>query len=376
MGRIRHFQIRLKPKSVEVRVGHRHLSALGPTVRSMHLGTDAVVLSNSAILHLYRRAVGKTLSQAGFFPRFLTIQDTERSKSLAGLGQVLTSLSALDRPGKRLFLILLGGGVVGDLGGVAAGLYRRGIPYVQIPTTLLAQVDSSIGGKTGIDLPAGKNLAGLFYQPSLVYIELAFLETLSDRQFRSGLAEVAKCGVIEDPKIFDLLEATPFAVLRRDPKATAWLVERAIRIKAAVVEADERETAGIRTVLNLGHTLGHALEAASHYTRAYTHGEAVVFGMVAAARISRRMKLMAPSEGHRIERLMRHLGFPTKIRGVGLAGILQAMSHDKKWSFGKNRWVLPTRMGRVVVKDGVPDRIVRQTIRSLMEGSPSSSDLE
>lgn len=361
-------QIRLKSGHVEVRIGHRHLERLGGWVRQMALGTHAVVVSNSMILRRYRRKIENALSRASVASSVLTVADTERSKSLQTLSRLLTALARADRPGKRLFLVLLGGGVVGDLGGLVAGLYRRGIPYVQVPTTLLAQVDSSIGGKTGIDLPQGKNLVGLFYQPSLVYIELSFLETLSDRQFRSGLAEVVKCGVISDRQIFRFLERRPFATLRQDPKAVAWLVERSIRVKAAVVEADERERRGIRTVLNFGHTLGHALEAASHYTRAYTHGEAVAIGMVGATRISRRLKIISASEADRIEALIRRMGFPLKIRGGRLSDILRAMSHDKKWSVAKGRWVLPAGIGQSLVQDGVPDALVRSEISCLMEG--------
>lgn len=361
-------QIRLRPHPVEVRVGHRHLHRLGPLVRQMALGTDAVVLSNSTILRRYRGPMEKTLSQGRVAAEFLTIADTERSKSMQTLSRLLRALAAVDGPGKKLFLILLGGGVVGDLGGVGAGLYRRGIPYVQVPTTLLAQVDSALGGKTGVDLPEGKNLAGLFYQPALVYIELSFLETLSDRQFRSGLAEVLKCGVMKDRSIFEFLERTPFEALRKDPKAAAWLIGRAVGVKAAVVEVDEHETRGIRTILNFWHTLGHALEAASHYTRAYTHGEAVAIGMIAATRISQKLKMITASDAHRIQALIRRLGFPLAIRGVSVSDILKAMSHDKKWSVARGRWVLPVGIGRGVVKSGIPDALVRFNILNLLEG--------
>jgi len=333
------------------------------------LGTHAVIVTNPTLVRHHARAVRRVLMKAGFPVDTLTVPDTERSKSLGTLGQLIGRLAGLDRPGRRPFLVLVGGGVVGDLGGLVAGLYRRGIPYVQVPTTLLAQVDSSLGGKTGVDLPEGKNLVGLFNQPSIVFIELDFLSTLPDRQFRSGLAEVAKCGVIQDPVLFKLLERTQVTTLRRSPGLLAQVVARAVQVKASVVGRDERETLGIRTILNFGHTLGHALETAARYdTRICTHGEAVAVGMIAATRISQRMGLIPDSAAGRIHRLMDHLGLPASLRGMKLSSILRAMAHDKKWAMGRNRWVLPAGIGRAVVRRGVPERIVRESIRTVLEG--------
>ncbi|MBI3333267.1 MAG: 3-dehydroquinate synthase [Candidatus Omnitrophica bacterium] len=367
--------VRLKSCRYDLRIGSNHLTSLGSAVRSLRLGSHPVVLTNPTILRTHAPAVARLLSRSGFPVRTLTVPDTERSKSLPALSDLLSRLADLDRPGRRLFLVLVGGGVVGDLGGLAAGLYRRGIPYLQVPTTLLAQVDSSIGGKTGVDLPQGKNLVGLFNQPRLVFIELSFLRTLPDRQFRSGLAEVAKCGVIRDPEIFRFLERTSVADLRRDEKRLGWLVARAVRVKASVVEADERETRGIRTILNFGHTLGHALEAATGYGAAYTHGEAIAVGMAAATLISLRLRLIPASSAERLLRLIPHLGLPIGIRGPrpGISEILRAMSHDKKWQAGRNRWVLPTGIGRVLVRRDVPERIIRSVIEELRAGFKAGS---
>jgi len=364
----RRVPVRLGSRSYNVRIDSGHLERLSAEVRRLKLGTHPVVVSNPTILKSHAETVAKELSRGGLPVQVLTIADTERSKSMTTLARLLTELADRDGPGRRLYLVLVGGGVVGDLGGLVAGLYRRGVPYVQVPTTLLAQVDSSLGGKTGVDLPQGKNLAGLFYQPRLVFIELDFLETLSDRQFRSGLAEVAKCGVIRDPALFAFLERTPFLLLRESSDSIGWVVSRAVRVKAAVVEADEQETRGIRTLLNFGHTFGHALEAATHFTRVYTHGEAVAVGMLVATEIARRLKVIPNGDADRIHRLLWHLELPTSVRGVTFAQLVKAMSHDKKWGVGRNCWVLPVKVGRAVVRRGVPDDIIRAAMRTVMEG--------
>jgi len=224
---------------------------------------------------------------------------------------------------------------------------------VQIPTTLVAQVDSSIGGKVGVDLPEGKNLIGLIVQPRGVFVEIGFLRTLPDRQFRSGLAEALKCGVIRDARLFEALERTSVRDLRRDERRLAWVVARTVRVKASLVEADERETRGLRTLLNFGHTFGHALEAATGYGGAVTHGEAVAAGMVAAAGISRRLGLISGPVEERIRRAIAGLGLPTRVRGVKRSTLRRAMAQDKKWAVAKSRWVLPAGIGRCVVRAGV-----------------------
>lgn len=358
----------LGPRRYDIRIGADRLRSLGPLLRGMRLGTHAVVLSNATILRRHGAALRRTLERAGFPVRVLTVPDSEKSKSMAVLDRLLGRMADLDGPGRRIFLILAGGGVVGDLGGVAAGLYRRGIPYVQLPTTLLAQVDSSIGGKTAVDLPQAKNLAGLIVQPRLVFVDLAFLRTLPDRQFRSGLAEVLKCGVIRDGALFRRLERATVGQLREDERLLAWVIARAARVKARVVGRDEFETKGIRTILNFGHTFGHAVEAAGGYTRAITHGEAVAVGMAVATDLARRLGEIAPSSADRILRAIRRLGLPTGVRGVRVAQIRRAMAHDKKWFAGRNRWVLPTGIGRCTVRAGVPERAVRAAIRAALEG--------
>lgn len=362
-------RIRVKAPSLayDVVIGSGHLSRLGGLVRRLALGFHAVVLTNETLRSTHAKAVSQAFRRSGFEVAMLTIADTERSKSFQTLGRLLVSLAALDRPGRRPFLVLVGGGVVGDVGGMLAGIYRRGIPYIQVPTTLLAQVDSAIGGKTAIDLPQGKNLAGLFYQPSLVFVELRFLRSLPPRQFRSGLSEIMKCGVIRDRPLFEFLEQHSPAALSKEQNL-AWIIERAIRVKADIVAKDEKETCGIRSMLNFGHTLGHALEAATHYAGVYTHGEAVALGMIAASRISRALKLIAPSQAARIELLLRRFGLPTTVRRISAAQIFGHMAHDKKWAAVPGRWVLPTGLGRAVVRDGVGEALVKSVVAGMREG--------
>ena len=360
--------VRLGHRRYEVRIGVDHLASLGPWLRRLRLGTDLIVVTNSTVLKKQGSRLRRALAGSGMSIRFLAVPDSERSKSFEELGRLLTQLARWDGPGKRLALLLAGGGVVGDLGGLAAGLYRRGIPCLQLPTTLLAQVDSAIGGKTAIDLPEGKNLVGLILQPRGVFIEVGWLRTLPERQFRSGLAEMLKCGVIRDARLFEELERASVRDLRRDEPRLARLVARAVRVKAAIVEADERETRGLRTLLNLGHTFGHALEAATSYSGAVTHGEAVAAGMLVATGISRRLGLISDAPARRIRGAIERLGFRTRVRGVRPAAVRRAMSQDKKWAAGKNRWVLPVGIGRCVVRSGVGEGTVRAAIASVLEG--------
>ena len=358
----------LGARRYDVLVGTGILRRLGRELRRRDLGTHAVLISNATVLKRHGAGLKRALASAGYSPEILTVADSETSKSLSTLCRLLDRLAGLDRPGRRLFLVLAGGGVVGDLGGLAAGLYRRGIRYAQVPTTLLAQVDSSIGGKTAVDLPHGKNLVGLFHQPGLVLIDLAFLRTLPDRQFRSGLAEVIKCGVIADGRLFRLLERTTLETLRRDERLLREVISRAARVKASVVERDELERKNLRMLLNFGHTFGHAVEAAVGYGRAFTHGEAVALGMQVASDISRRMGRMPEQEHRRLMDLIRRVGLPVRAPGLSPAKLRRAMSHDKKWGKGKNRWVLPDRIGRCVVREAVPERTVREAIKSFLEG--------
>lgn len=342
-------------------IGHRHLDRLPLWLRRVGLDGTPVVITNPHVWRLGGAGLQRVLRQGGWAPVVLPVPDTERSKSLAELGRLLTRLAAFDHSG-RLFIIAFGGGVVGDLAGLAAALYRRGIPYVQVPTTLLAQVDSAIGGKTAVDLPRGKNLVGAFYQPWLVFSETAWLAGLPPRQLASGLAEVIKCGVIQDAGLFALLARERAAILAGRPAPLQHVIARAARLKARVVGADERETTGLRMILNFGHTVAHAVEAATHYSGRYTHGEAVAIGMSAATALARRLGCCTAATEARVNAVLAAYRLPTAARGVRPDAVLTALAHDKKVRQGRLRWVLPTRIGHVLVTPDVPSAMVQAVV--------------
>ncbi|HEU4753500.1 MAG TPA: 3-dehydroquinate synthase, partial [Armatimonadota bacterium] len=266
--------------------------------------------------------------------------------------------AGLDR---RSAVVALGGGVVGDLAGFAAASYLRGIDFVQVPTTLLAQVDASVGGKTGIDLPEGKNLVGAFHQPRLVFIDLQTLDTLPEPDYRAGLAEIIKYGVIWDPELFRFLEVNRTAVLAHQPEELEHLVARSCEIKAEVVGRDERE-GGLRAVLNYGHTIGHAVEAVAGYGR-YLHGEAVAIGMAAAGRLAARRGWLPESTAQRIETLIREYGLPARLREpLPVGPLMEAMLRDKKTQSGELRFILARDIGRVEVAP-----VAAEDVRAVLE---------
>jgi len=261
-------------------------------------------------------------------------------------------------------VVALGGGVVGDLAGFAAATYLRGMPLVQIPTTLLAQVDSSIGGKTGVDHPKAKNLVGAFYPANLVIIDPATLTNLPPREFRSGLGEVVKYGVIMDAPLFELIESHQSDVLTPGSDFVDQVVARCAALKEDVVGEDERET-GRRVILNFGHTIGHAIEAATNY-EALLHGEAISIGMSGAAEIAVTLGLFDSASCQRLQQLLKGLGLPYAARGLAWEQVHDAMSLDKKTQSGKIRWVLPTTIGDVRVTNEVPDEVVEAELKKLL----------
>jgi len=293
----------------------------------------------------------------------LEIEAGEGAKSLAGLGRVLDFLAAnkLDRGG---VLFAVGGGVIGDLGGFAAASWLRGIDFFQVPTTLLAMVDSSVGGKTGINIAAGKNLVGAFHQPRGVFISTGLLTTLPAREFAAGMAEVIKYGLLGDPELFAALEKTPLTVGSGE---LATVVRRCCALKARIVEADERETAqtGGRALLNLGHTFGHAIENAAGYGE-YLHGEAVAIGLAAAARLSQKLGYIAAGEVARVERVVAAQALPTRLRApLALAALQAAMARDKKVREGGLRFVVLRALGTAATEDAVPPALVEASFREV-----------
>lgn len=293
----------------------------------------------------------------------LVVEPGEESKSLTGLGRVLDFLAEekLDRGG---VLFAVGGGVIGDLGGFAAASWLRGIDFIQVPTTLLAMVDSSVGGKTGINLKAGKNLAGAFHQPRAVFVATNLLATLPSREFAAGMAEVIKYGLLGDAALFAQLEKNPLTVASDE---LAAVIRRCCALKARIVEADERETAkeGGRALLNLGHTFGHAIENAAGYGE-YLHGEAVAIGLVAAARLSRELGLVTEAEVARVEAVLAAHALPVKLRApLPVVALMSAAARDKKVRGGLLRFVVMKKVGEAATQDGVTAAVAEACFRSV-----------
>ena len=352
-------RVSLGQRSYPIRVTDSYRQLPG-WLASLRLPTQGWVVSHRRLLTRYGAALLGPLRRAGWRLSTLSIPEAESSKSFAMVARVIAHLGRA--PTMRVpVLLAFGGGVVGDLTGLVAAVFRRGVPYVQVPTTLLAQVDSAIGGKVGVDLAQGKNLVGAFYQPRLVCNNVSVLRTLPARQRRSGLAEVIKYGMIADRQLFTFLEAHLAACLRLEPRAVRVMIERSCRIKAAIVSRDERETGDLRAHLNFGHTLGHALEAASGYRR-WTHGEAIAIGMCAAGALSLELGLWREAEFQRLVRLVRSAGLPTRAQAMSRRAVLRALRYDKKFIHGRPRWVLPARIGRVVVTEAVPEAVVQRVL--------------
>ena len=357
-------KVKLKNRSYSILIGYNILSRLGDFLRQLAVGTDAYIITNDSIRKKYGPSLVRVLGRAGFKHRFKMVADTEASKSMSMVTCILKDIASHDKK-KQFFIVALGGGVVGDLAGFVASVYKRGVAYIQVPTSFLAQIDSSIGGKTAVDLAEGKNLVGAFYQPRLVFSDVKFLNTLTPRQLITGLAEAIKYGIIKDKALFAYLEKNFKGCLGLKPQVLTHIVTCCSRIKADIVSLDELEEKGRRTILNFGHTIGHAIEAACRF-KSYNHGEAVALGMLVASDISRSLGLTDDRTVARIEQLIRAVGLPSRIKGVALAKIISAHYHDKKFIGRKNRFVLTCGIGKTKIVENVPLAIIRQAIQKRM----------
>lgn len=349
-------RVKLGRRSYEFLVGRGLLGRAGRLIKSRFRSGELFVVSSAPIMARHGGTLRRALAASGMRAHWLRVPDGERAKNWKTAGELLRRL-ARGKAGRDALVVAFGGGTVGDLAGFAAATYARGVSLVQIPTTLLAQVDSSVGGKTGVDLPEGKNLAGAFHQPSLVIADVGLLGTLPPRQLRSGMAEVVKHGAISSPGFLRWLEENAEKLLARDERALGRAISQCVRIKADVVSADERES-GRRAILNFGHTAGHALEAAGKY-RGLNHGEAVAIGMVCAARLSAAMGLCHPGVPGRIAALLRRLGLPVRPPAYSRRALMRALAVDKKRLGGRLRLVLIRGVGKVLVKDGIrPEAVI------------------
>lgn len=337
--------VNLGPRSYQILIGAGLLDELGQLLRQYQPATQRVALvTDSNVGKLYKEKVLHILTQAGLSPWVVEIPAGEEYKNLAWLAFLYDKLVE-GRIERRSPLIALGGGVIGDLAGLAAATFQRGLPFIQIPTTLLAQVDSSVGGKTAINHPSGKNLIGAFYQPRLVVIDVDTLKTLPRREFLAGAAEVIKYGVILSPELFSLLEEKLSVFLRLDPDLLISIVKACCQLKALVVEEDETE-GDYRAILNFGHTLGHAIESATGYKR-FLHGEAVAIGMVFAVHLSKKRGLCDGQVRDRIYRLMKKTGLPMSVpKDLQDEYLLRSMAIDKKAAGGKIKFVCIEELGK------------------------------
>ncbi len=357
--------VTLGAASYEIFIGEGILNGVGEFIAGKFT-PKALLVTQKNIFDAHGRALTDGLAAQGIACEVAFIPDGETAKNLREAEKLYTRAIefGLDR---KSVVIALGGGVVGDLGGFVAATYLRGVPLIQIPTTLLAQVDSSVGGKTAVNHALGKNLIGAFHQPRAVFIDLQCLATLPEREIKSGLGEVVKYGVISDEKFFTYLEDNADKILARDLQALAHVVKRSCELKAQVVAADERES-GLRRILNFGHTLAHAVEEETHYEK-YRHGEAVAIGMVGAALISLELGKTSAKNVARLENLLKRFKMVTDCAGLDADKLYRVTFRDKKTVGGKVNWVLMKNFGTVEICGDVPEAVVRKIFGGLCNGN-------
>jgi len=366
--------VALGDRAYDIVIGRGVLASLGARVAALRPGVRTAIVTDRTVAKHWLEPAERSLTEAGIPTSRIIVEEGEISKTYAGLEKVSEALIAAKIERNDL-VIALGGGVVGDLAGFAAAILRRGVDFVQVPTSLLAQVDSSVGGKTGINSPQGKNLLGAFHQPVLVIADTSVLDTLSPRQFRAGYAEVAKYGVLGDEAFFSWLEAN-HADIFSGGAAREHAIATSCRAKAAIVSRDEREN-GERALLNLGHTFGHALEAATGFSDRLFHGEGVSVGMVLAAEFSAQLGMISAADAARVERHLASVGLPTHLQDIagfaqeGLAdadALMALMAQDKKVKRGKLTFILLQAVGRAVVANDVEPALVRDFLQQKLSG--------
>jgi 3-dehydroquinate synthase len=366
--------VALGDRAYDIVIGRGVLASLGARVAALRPGVRTAIVTDRTVARHWLEQTERSLAEAGIPTSRIIVEEGEISKTYAGLEKVSEALIAA-RIERNDLVIALGGGVVGDLAGFAAAILRRGVDFVQVPTSLLAQVDSSVGGKTGINSPQGKNLLGAFHQPVLVIADTSVLDTLSPRQFRAGYAEVAKYGALGDEAFFTWLEAN-HADIFSGGAAREHAIATSCRAKAAIVSRDEREN-GERALLNLGHTFGHALEAATGFSDRLFHGEGVSVGMVLAAEFSAQLGMISAAEAARVERHLASVGLPTRLQeiagfaqeGLKDADVLMAlMAQDKKVKRGRLTFILLEAIGRAVVANDVEPALVRDFLQQKLSG--------
>ena len=359
---IRRVTVELGERSYPILIGNSIDDEVVAFVRQAGYSARGMIVTDTNVGALCAAHIAEVLERAGLRTEVVTIPAGESSKSLTQADRLFTRAIELGLD-RRSPIIALGGGVVGDLAGFVAATYMRGVPFIQLPTSLLAQVDSSVGGKVAVNHPLGKNLIGAFYQPDAVFMDLDLLKTLPAREIATGLGEIIKYGIIYDADFFAWLEVNRADVLALEPAATAYMIARSCEIKADVVRQDERE-GGLRRILNFGHTIAHAIEKETGYAR-YRHGEAVAIGMAGAADISVQMGLLPDADRVRMNELSRAMGLPLSAESVTADAMYEDLFHDKKTVGGRIHWVLADSIGKVSVHSDVPEEMVRKTLLGL-----------
>lgn len=362
-------KVDLAGRAYDIAIGPKLIDRVGELARPLLARPKVIIVTDETVAPLYGSRVYQSFAAAGVETKLAVLPSGEASKEFETFGQLMNAL--LDqKPDRKTTLVALGGGVVGDLTGFAASVLLRGVDFIQVPTTLLAQVDSSVGGKTGINTRHGKNLVGAFYQPRLVVADTDVLDTLPRRELLAGYAEVVKYGLIDDPAFFDWCEANAPDLLAGDAAKRTYAIEHSCRAKARIVAADERETTDLRALLNLGHTFGHALEAETGFGSDLLHGEAVGAGMALAFDLSAELALCPPADAQRVRRHLGAVGLPMRLRSIGgdnrrswdAARLIEHMRGDKKAEAGRLTFILARGIGRAFVSRDVEETVLRRLL--------------
>jgi 3-dehydroquinate synthase len=364
MSYVRNVTVNLAEASYDIIIGESVINQLKDIIGKFGFSDTALVVCDNNVAALYGDKVAHLLTELGLQVELLTIEAGEKSKCFEVAQTLYTKAITLGLDRKSA-IFALGGGVVGDLTGFIAATYLRGVPFVQIPTSLLAQVDSSVGGKVAINHPLGKNLIGAFYQPKAVVIDLNVLKSLPKREIYTGLAEIIKYGIISDADFFEYLDTNADKILALDLGALTHIIARSCEIKANVVSKDEKELS-LRIILNFGHTIAHAIESDTDYMK-YNHGEAVAIGMYGAALLSHRLGLIEIELVEKVVSILKKFHLPTKASGCSVERMFKILFRDKKVVNGKIKWVLMNSIGNVVVHNNVPDKSVRDVLKEIVE---------
>ncbi|MFA6282216.1 MAG: 3-dehydroquinate synthase [Candidatus Omnitrophota bacterium] len=352
-------KVKLREDSYNINIGFGLFKNILRYINRLNIGNYAVIVTSQRVYSCYKAQIQKNFKGVG--SKVIVLPDGENAKTKDCLFKIISAIVEADSLGRKIFLVCLGGGTIGDVGGFAAAIYKRGMPYVQIPTTLLSQIDASIGGKTAIDLSQAKNILGSFYQPKAVFIDPGFLRTLAGKELKEGLAEAVKYGVIKDKSFFYFLKNNYQKILSLQSFATLRVIETCVRIKAKIVEEDEKEKKGIRTILNFGHTFGHAIETVSRYKK-ISHGAAVSVGMLYAAYLSYDLGFCSCYEISEIKDILSKLMLPTKT-SIDYRKIYETMRYDKKFIRGLFRFVVLREIGKVKVHENISKDLVLNTLR-------------